>query len=108
MSWGEVAFDADLAATVLRDLVDAPALYAGDVELGKSVGGHAVMIAGHNPHLLGRLQQHRFGLGRGAVRVHERALRRPVSKLADMRVKLRERTERRAMDFIVSAAGGRE
>ena len=49
MSWGEGAFDADLAATVLRDLVDAPALYAGDVELGKSVGGHAVMIAGHNP-----------------------------------------------------------
>jgi len=42
---GVVAFDADLAASVLWDLVGAPALYAGDVELGKSAGGHGVMIA---------------------------------------------------------------
>src|ERR1700730_13834264 len=48
MSWGEVAFDADLAASVLWDLVGAPALYAGDVELGKSAGGHGVMIAAKN------------------------------------------------------------
>ena len=41
MSWGDVAFDADLVANVLWDLVGAPALYAGDVELGKSAGGHA-------------------------------------------------------------------
>ncbi len=48
MSWGEVAFDADLAASVLWDLIGAPALYAGDVELGKSAGGDAVMIAAKN------------------------------------------------------------
>ena len=45
---GVVAFDADLAASVLWDLVGAPALYAGDVELGKSAGGHGVMIAAKN------------------------------------------------------------
>ena len=45
MSWGDVAFDADLAASVLGDLVGAPAVHAGDVELGKSTGGHAAMIA---------------------------------------------------------------
>ena len=33
MSWGDVAFDADLVANVLGDLVGAPALYPGDVEL---------------------------------------------------------------------------
>jgi hypothetical protein len=38
MSWGDVAFDADLAADVLGDLVGAPALYTRDVELGKSAG----------------------------------------------------------------------
>ena len=48
MSWGEVAFDADLATSVLWDLVGAPALYAGDVEFGKSAGGHAVMLAAQN------------------------------------------------------------
>ena len=47
-SWGEVAFDADLATSVLWDLVGAPVLYAGDVELGESTGGHAVMIAAQN------------------------------------------------------------
>ena len=36
MPWGDVAFDADLAANVLGDLVGTPTLYAGDVELGKS------------------------------------------------------------------------
>ena len=39
MSWGDVAFDADLVANVLGDLAGAPALYAGDVELGKSASG---------------------------------------------------------------------
>ena len=48
MPWGDVAFDTDLAASVLWDLVGAPALYAGDVEFGKSAGGHAVMIAAEN------------------------------------------------------------
>ena len=48
MSWGEVAFDANLATGVLWDLLGAPALYAGDVELGKSAGGHAAMIAAQN------------------------------------------------------------
>jgi len=48
MSWGDVAFDTDLAASVPWDLVGAPALYAGDVELGKSAGGHGVMIAAKN------------------------------------------------------------
>jgi hypothetical protein len=47
MSWGEVAFDADLATSVLWHLVGAPALDAGDVELGESAG-HAVMIAAEN------------------------------------------------------------
>ena len=45
MSWGDVAFDADLVADVFGDLVGAPALDAGDVKLGKSAGGHVVMIA---------------------------------------------------------------
>ena len=45
MSWGDIAFEADLATSVFGDLVGAPALYAGDVELGKSAGGHGVMIA---------------------------------------------------------------
>jgi hypothetical protein len=48
MSWGEVAFDANLATNVLWNLLGAPALYAGDVELGKSAGGHAAMIAAQN------------------------------------------------------------
>jgi hypothetical protein len=48
MSWGDVAFDAYLVANVLGDLAGAPALYAGDVELGKSASGHRVMIAAEN------------------------------------------------------------
>jgi len=48
MSWGDIAFEADLATSVFGDLVGAPALYAGDVELGKSAGGHGVMIAAKN------------------------------------------------------------
>ena len=54
MSWGDVAFDADLVANVLGDLAGAPALYAGDVELGKSASGHQVMIAAEKPHRLDR------------------------------------------------------
>jgi hypothetical protein len=48
MSWRDVAFDADLIANVLGDLARAPALHAGDVELGKSVNGHRAMIAAEN------------------------------------------------------------
>jgi hypothetical protein len=48
MSWGDVAFDTDLAAKVLWDLVGAPALDAGDVDVGKSGGAHRVMIAVQN------------------------------------------------------------
>ena len=48
MSWGDVAFDADLVANVVGDLTGAPAVHAGDVELGKSTGGHLVMIAAAN------------------------------------------------------------
>ena len=45
MSWGDIAFDADLATSVFGDLVGAPALYVGDVELGKSTSVHAVVMA---------------------------------------------------------------
>ncbi len=48
MPWGDVAFEADLAASVLGDLVGTPALYTGDVELVKSAGGRAVMITAEN------------------------------------------------------------
>ena len=48
MPWGDIAFDADLAADVLGNLVGAPTLDAGDVKLRKSAGGHAVMIAAEN------------------------------------------------------------
>ena len=48
MSWGDVTFDADLVANVLGDPAGAPTLHAGDVELGKSAGGHLVMIAAEN------------------------------------------------------------
>jgi hypothetical protein len=48
MSWGDVAFDTDLAAKVLWDLFGAPALDAGDVNIGKSCGAHWVMIAVQN------------------------------------------------------------
>jgi hypothetical protein len=48
MSWRDVAFDADLIANVLGDLVRAPALHTGDVELRKSARWHPVMIAAHN------------------------------------------------------------
>jgi len=44
MSWRDVAFDADLCADVLGNLARAPALHAGDVELGKSASGHLAMI----------------------------------------------------------------
>src|SRR5271156_6299785 len=63
MSWGDVAFDADLVANVLGDLAGAPALHAGDVELRKSASGHQVMIAAKKPHRLGKRKQHRFRLG---------------------------------------------
>src|SRR5271156_6950089 len=63
MSWGDVAFDADLVANVLGDLAGAPALYAGDVELGKSASGHQVMIAAEKPHRLDGRTQHRFRFG---------------------------------------------
>jgi len=49
MSWGDVTFDADLVANVFRDLDRAPALHAGNVELGKSTSDHQVMIAAHKP-----------------------------------------------------------
>ena len=45
MSWGDVAFDADLVANALGNLSGAPTLHAGDVKLGKSAGSHLVMIA---------------------------------------------------------------
>ena len=48
MSWGDVAFDADLVANVVGDLTGAPAVHAGDVGFGKSTGGHAAMIAAAN------------------------------------------------------------
>ena len=48
MPWGDVAFDTDLAAKMLWDLVGAPALDAGDVDVGKSCGAHRVMIAVQN------------------------------------------------------------
>ena len=48
MSWRDVAFDADLVANVLGNLARAPALHAGDVELGKSASDHLVMIAAEN------------------------------------------------------------
>lgn len=64
MSWGDVTFDADLVANVLGDLDRAPALHAGDVELGKSTSGHQAMIAVEKPPRLGKLMQRRFRLGR--------------------------------------------
>ena len=48
MSWGDVAFDTDLAAKVLWDLAGAPALDPGDVNVGESSGAHRVMIAVQN------------------------------------------------------------
>jgi hypothetical protein len=48
MSWCDVAFDSDLVANVLGNLARAPALHAGDVELGKSAHGYRVMIAAEN------------------------------------------------------------
>ena len=48
MPWGDVAFDTDLAAKVRWGLAGAPALDAGDVDVGKSSGAHRVMIAGQN------------------------------------------------------------
>jgi hypothetical protein len=48
---------------LLWDLLGAPALHAGDVELGKSGGGHAAMIAAQNRPRLFRRQQHRNRAG---------------------------------------------
>ena len=48
MSWGDVTFDTDLVANVFRDLDHAPALHAGNGELGKSANGHLAMIAAEN------------------------------------------------------------
>ena len=62
MSWGDIAFEADLATSVFGDLVGAPALYAGDVELGKSTSDHQVMIAAQKPPRLGKRKQRRFRL----------------------------------------------
>jgi hypothetical protein len=45
MPWGDVAFDADLAADVLGNLVGAPTLDAGDVKLRKPAVGHVAMMA---------------------------------------------------------------
>jgi hypothetical protein len=70
MSWSDVAFDANFVANVLGNLAGAPALHAGDVELGKSAS-HLVMIAAKKPRRLSRRTQHRFrpgnakSLGRG-------------------------------------------
>src|SRR4029078_1648764 len=61
--WGDVAFDADLVANVFGNLARAPALHAGNVELGKSTSGHQVMIAAQKPPRLGRRKKHRFRLG---------------------------------------------
>ena len=58
MSWGDVTFDADLVANVLGDLDRAPALHAGNVELGKSASGHLAMIAAEKLPRLGRRKQH--------------------------------------------------
>jgi hypothetical protein len=48
MPWGDVAFDADLAADVLGNLVGAPTLNAGNVKLRKPAVGHVAMIAAHS------------------------------------------------------------
>lgn len=58
MPWCDVAFDANLIVNVLGDLARAPALHAGDVELGKSTS-HRVMIAADKLPRLGRRKQHR-------------------------------------------------
>jgi hypothetical protein len=46
--WGDVAFDADLAADVLGNLAGAPALDTGDVKLRKPALGHVAMLAAHS------------------------------------------------------------
>jgi hypothetical protein len=48
MPWGDVAFDADLAAEGLGYLVRAPPLDAGDVKPRKPAVGHVAMIAARN------------------------------------------------------------
>jgi hypothetical protein len=45
MPCGDVAFDPDLAADVLGNLIGAPTLDASDVKPGKAALGHAAMIA---------------------------------------------------------------
>jgi len=62
MSWGDVTFDADLVAKVFRDLDRAPALHAGNVELGKSNSDHQIMIAVQKPPPLAKRKQRRFRL----------------------------------------------
>src|ERR1700677_4180574 len=44
MSWSDVAFDANFVANVLGNLAGAPALHAGDVELGKSASHLVVRL----------------------------------------------------------------
>src|SRR5262245_26387012 len=67
MPWGDVAFDTDLATKVFGDLVGAPALDTGDVEVGKPSGAHMVMIAAGlgrpERHRLWRCKIERFGRG---------------------------------------------
>src|SRR5271156_5175123 len=62
MSWGDVAFDADLVANGLGDLAGAPGWPGGDVGLGRPAS-HGAMIAAEKPHRLDRRTQHRFRLG---------------------------------------------
>ena len=45
MPCGDVAFDPDLAADVLGNLIGAPTLDASDVKLRKPALGHVAMIA---------------------------------------------------------------
>jgi hypothetical protein len=45
MLWGDVAFDADLAADVLGKLAGAPALDTSNVKLRKPDAGHVAMLA---------------------------------------------------------------
>jgi hypothetical protein len=59
MPWGNVAFDADLAAQVVGDLAGAAALHARDVERGKAGAGHN----GHDRGLCQGYAVRRSGVG---------------------------------------------